>query len=388
MKKRILGVILTMVLSCMPIIANATGDNIEMTTAKITKFETGNMYIFDVEAAVTYENCYVYAAVYGENNALLTVNRVPLQMTGSTAISVVKSENDVLAKVFVWSGEMQPVINVEKIPLISTSTATPTATPTASPTASPTPSPTAEPTPSPTAEPTADPTVSPTPTSDPIVASGTCGNNAVWSLDTDGTLTISGTGNMTNYSRAADVPWYDNREDIKNVVIENGILTIGDYAFSGCKSLMSITIPDSVWVIRQNAFMNCSNLTDIEIPSKVAVIGKAAFANCKAITSITIPNRIASIADMTFLGCSGVESITIPDGVTSIGQYSFMSCKGLTSIIIPDKVTTIDKGAFSNCNSLQTVYYKGSEEQWGEIAVGESNDKLTNAEIVYNYTAE
>ena len=190
------------------------------------------------------------------------------------------------------------------------------------------------------------------------VASGTCGadgDNLTWMLDNEGTLTISGTGDMYSYDYYSKAPWYSRRTSIINVVIEDGVTSIGDYAFCGCSDLRSITIPDSVTGIGQWAFYKCSGLTSITIPDGVTSIGKGAFEGCSSLTSIEIPDSVTSIGSSAFSGCSGLTSIEIPDSVTSIGSSTFNGCSGLTSITIPDGVTSIDYGAFSGCSSVTSV---------------------------------
>lgn len=93
--------------------------------------------------------------------------------------------------------------------------------------------------------------------------SGTCGDNLTWTLDNNGTLTISGTGDMEDYSYSYDVPWYSPRLLIESVVIENGVTSIGSNAFYYCSSLTSVTIPDSVTSIGEYAFHNCINLKNV-----------------------------------------------------------------------------------------------------------------------------
>ena len=143
---------------------------------------------------------------------------------------------------------------------------------------------------------------------------------------------------------------------LKSVTIPNSVTTIGNSAFSGCSSLKSVTIPNSVTSIGDSAFFFCSGLTSINIPNSVTSIGAHAFNSCSGLTSITIPNSVTSIGVAAFLGCSGLTSITIPNSVTSIEWDAFRDCTGLTSVSIGSSVTTIGSRAFADCDSLKDVY--------------------------------
>ncbi len=106
-------------------------------------------------------------------------------------------------------------------------------------------------------------------------------------------------------------------------VIPNGVTSIGDYAFSGCTVLRSVTIPDSVTSIGDSAFRGCDALTSIKIPDSVTSIGDAAFAVCMDLTSITIGNSVTSIGERAFYYCNSLRGITIPGSVTSIAEEAF-----------------------------------------------------------------
>ena len=140
-----------------------------------------------------------------------------------------------------------------------------------------------------------------------------------------------------------------------NLVILNGVTSIGNYAFQNCTGLTSITIPASVTSIGNYAFQACTGLTSITIPDSVTSIGNYAFQDCTGLTSITILAGVTSIGDYTFRNCTGLTSITIPASVTSIGNYAFQDCTGLTSITIPNSVTKISKSAFSGCTNLKSI---------------------------------
>lgn len=152
--------------------------------------------------------------------------------------------------------------------------------------------------------------------------------DVTWSWDDNGTLTISGTGEMEDYSRhvsdtAARTPWRPYDGDIVRVKIENGVTSIGDYSFFGCRRLTNIVIPDSVTRIGGYAFGLCESLTNITIPDGVTSIGYMAFVSCTSLSSITIPDGVTNIEDAAFQNCTRLTSITIPDSVTSIADSAF-----------------------------------------------------------------
>ena len=174
-----------------------------------------------------------------------------------------------------------------------------------------------------------------------VVASGTCGEKLTWTLDSEGTLTISGTGAMTDYSYDSKAPWYSSRSSIKSVTIGNSVTSIGYSAFSGCSSLASVTIPNGVTSIGYSAFYGCSSLA-----------------------SVTIPNGVTSIGNGAFYGCSSLKSVTIPDSVTSIGYSAFEGCSSLASVTIPDSVRSIGNYAFNACSKLKDAAFGGTKEEW------------------------
>ena len=185
------------------------------------------------------------------------------------------------------------------------------------------------------------------------------------------------------------------------------VTTIGDYAFSDCTGLTSVTIPSSVNSIGEEAFRGCTGLTSVTIPTSVTEIGYSAFGGtpwynnqpdgvvyigkvayefkgemasgtainikegtvsisgyafygCTGLTSITIPNSVTSIGEFAFSGCTGLTSVTIPSSVTSIGKSAFSGCTGLTSVTIPNSVTEIGWSAFEGCTALTSVTFNAT----------------------------
>ena len=235
-----------------------------------------------------------------------------------------------------------------------------------------------------------------------------------WELSEDGTLTISGTGDMEDYNSVSygtnddewigsDAPWdgglqqKELKKSIKNIIIKNGVTSIGNVAFNECSNLTSVTIPNSVIKIGKMAFEGCSALTSITIPNSVTYIGNYAFQYCSELSSIVFPNAsncdwgsnvfdntklftgdylylgdclyryngnektatikngIIKILSRAFQDCKTLTSVTIPNSVTSIGSSAFSGCSGLNTITIPNSVTSIGQEAFSGCSALTSI---------------------------------
>ena len=157
-------------------------------------------------------------------------------------------------------------------------------------------------------------------------------------------------------------------KNIELYAIPDSVISIGDRAFSGCRSLSSIVIPNSVNSIGDRAFFGCRSLSCIVIPDSVTNIGEGAFSGCSSLSSIVIPNSVTSIEKGAFYYCSSLSSIVIPDSVTSIGDTTFANCHSLSSIVIPSSVTSIGKCAFSYCRSLSEIVIPSSVTSIGDSA--------------------
>ena len=187
-----------------------------------------------------------------------------------------------------------------------------------------------------------------------------CGENVTWSLNKSGVLTISGTGAMSDYVSENALPWYNRKENIKKIVIHEGVTHIGDYAFYYCNSLSSVTIADSVTSIGNYAFCGCDVLTTLLLPPNIQSIGTSAFDTCLNLTGMTIPEGITRIESRTFQACRSLENVTIPSSVTFIGDE-----------------------AFDDCGMLSKVTYNGSSTEWGNISFGSNNTGLKEATVTF-----
>lgn len=227
---------------------------------------------------------------------------------------------------------------------------------------------------------------------------GNCGlTNAAdltWSLSADGTLTISGTGEMKDYknirdgSGSTDAPWWTYAGQILKVVVVDGVSTIGEYAFGRLPNLTAAEIPASVTVISTGAFLvasalkdititdgetpltiensafsSCSSLETVSLPSRVVSIGRT-FVECTALTSVTLPETVMtghtfSLSSGTFYNCTNLQTINLPEGTKSIPEGVFNGCTSLKELAIPASVTSITDRAFKNLN-LESVTFKGT----------------------------
>lgn len=253
--------------------------------------------------------------------------------------------------------------------------------------------------------------------------SGRCGANLTWTLDALGKLTVIGSGEMYNYDDENNDKW--DKELITGVEIgpgvtsigshcfsycksltmvmtyDDGLATIGDFAFMGCAALRTMTISNSVTTVKQYAFGQCRALEAVVIGTKVSDIGLGAFSQCGSLESIkvegenttydsrgdcnaiihtrtnelvrgcrntVIPNTVTSIENGAFGDCKGLEFVSIPNSVTKVGQGAFGSCADLKTVAIGSSVASIAKYTFMNCLALERVVIGGSVASIGEQA--------------------
>ena len=204
----------------------------------------------------------------------------------------------------------------------------------------------------------------------------------------NGTLTISGTGAMMNFTSSSDfktvnTPWDNNRTSITTLVINEGITRIGDYAFMNFSGITSVTIPESITSLGDEVFGSCTSLSTVNynavnctntglsyvafgsntplqtlnIGNNVKFIPNNLFNHCVSLTSVVIPDNIETIDDWAFGNCANLKSVTIGNKCDSIGIAAFFGCSSLTEITIPEKVRSMGDAVFQSCTSLSTVNY-------------------------------
>lgn len=236
------------------------------------------------------------------------------------------------------------------------------------------------------------------------IASGVV-DNIQWVLDSDGVLTISGTGKMNDWLET-DPDWLSVQENITSVIIENGITYVGAYAFYDLENLKTITLGNSVESINSSAFSQCFSLenfyvnvdnpfftaingnlfssdktelvkyapgkpdTSYSIPYTVTHIGNSAFSRCNNLISVHFTENITSIGDRAFSDCLELRTAYLPDSVTSIGEGAFISCPYLMSVSLGNSLCSIGEYAFSNCSRLSSIEIPSSVEQIGNSAFG------------------
>ena len=220
------------------------------------------------------------------------------------------------------------------------------------------------------------------------LASGKCGDSATWTLDSTGTLTISGTGATYNYDMDDDgnsaAPWCTKAriQRVNKVVVNSGITELGYSMFSNCTQLTSVSLPSGLKRIGSCLFLGCTRLSAITIPSSVTTIESNAFTHCDSITAITLPGGLRTMGDAVCSQMAKLTTATVSGGVTYLSNYAFNDCPSLKTITLPNTVRSIGICAFRYDTALKDVYFNGSVTQWTSIQIaGEGNSVLYNADV-------
>lgn len=195
-------------------------------------------------------------------------------------------------------------------------------------------------------------------TAEAAIIRGDCGDGLTWTLS-DGVLTISGMGFMDDYENSwygssTGAPWGHYIDAIHSVVVGNGVLSIGDYAFQRFTSLTSVSIPTSIINYGIGVFYGCESLTSFTIPYGVRHLPEDMFFSCTALSSVSLPQTIETIGDRAFSYCEGLRSIRLPENLKSIGKNAFAGT-GLRTLTLPDSVTSLGLGCFHLCSDLTQV---------------------------------
>ena len=231
--------------------------------------------------------------------------------------------------------------------------------------------------------------------------SGTTGE-LKWSLS-GGTLRVSGSGAMPNYSDGNMAPWYGSAQAINRIIVEDGVTSVGSLAFYGCSTAVQVSLPSSVETVGDRAFKNCTALTYVSLPRGLTAIGKAAFESCTSLNGIILPESLRTVESNAFERCTSLTGIAIPAGVTRLGmlvfynctaltyaeircpieklpEWFFYGCTNLTAVELPKAVEEIGEQAFHQCENLSTVYYSG--EAAAEIEQTLQGDDATRFAVV------
>lgn len=191
-----------------------------------------------------------------------------------------------------------------------------------------------------------------------VDVNGTCGSNLTWQLFGDGTLEISGSGPMQKFTTA---PWADVQNQIRSIIICDGVTSICDNAFTSLYGLTDISMASSVASIGQKAFQNCTALQEVKLPEGVVSVGNYAFAQCERLVSVEMPSTCIELGTHIFLECSAMKTAK----VFNTGSYMFFFCEKLTDVTIGETVTEIADNAFSYCRAVQMIKLPDSLEKIG-----------------------
>ena len=189
--------------------------------------------------------------------------------------------------------------------------------------------------------------------------SGTTGS-LTWKYDTGTkTLTISGKGDMPNYTWENPAPWEEHNREMLMLVVEEGVINIGDYAFRGARNFISASLPKTVTRIGDYAFAGCWSLPMVTIPAGVTKIGDYAFANCSNLALAPLPAALQEIGTGAFTWCGKLSAVTIPAGVKKIEPTAFSGCRKLSAITLADGNTNyvVVDGVLFNKEKTTLVQY-------------------------------
>lgn len=214
-----------------------------------------------------------------------------------------------------------------------------------------------------------------------------CGENLTWNLDEIGILTISGTGDMYDYSEEP-APWSEYSDIITSITIDYGVTSIGTSAFTGCSNIQQIKIPDSVEHIDPYAFSFCKGLHTIQLPSSLTLISEELFAECDNLKNLSIPDTVTEIGANAFLRCTAFILETLPSGIQRIGAAAFENCGRIENLELPKTLESIGEAAFGG-TIIDKASFDGTLEKWAAIGgdgCGIARDKIDFLEHICNFS--
>ena len=202
-----------------------------------------------------------------------------------------------------------------------------------------------------------------------VATSGTCGaegneSNVTWTFE-NGTLTISGTGAMKNFtanSQKDERPWKDYISSITKGIVAHGVTNVGDRTFYNCLNMASVELADGITSITGGAFENCTSLTSLALPNSLEKFGGNAFKGCTGLTGeLVIPDSVREIKNWAFMNCTSISSVSIGKNVESISESAFEKCQSLKSITFKGKTKTIGLKAFRETSLMSLTLPDGLE---------------------------
>ena len=204
--------------------------------------------------------------------------------------------------------------------------------------------------------------------------SGGCGDGVTWNLE-GGVLTISGSGDMKHYAPNNSAPWQHYADQIRAIRVDQGVTSVGSYAFYGLDKVTTVTLAPSVIQIGKSAFFGCSAMTMLDLGG-VQIIGNSAFEMCSGLMTVRLPNTLQSIGNKAFYCCENLLSITVPSSVSYMGIETFAYCTSLCSATVLASIEKLPLWTFFDCSNLSEVALSSSITAVGESAF-ENCDKLS-----------
>ena len=190
-----------------------------------------------------------------------------------------------------------------------------------------------------------------------------CGENSFWVLSNDGTLSVRGSGAVTDSAYGVQ-----QRSLVSRLVVEDGITSIGDEfnissdSYLGFENISSVALADSVEELPAGMLQGCSSLQKIDLPSGIKAIPDKFLYGCTSLGSVQIPDAVTKIGEESFYGCSSLQSVSFGSSVNTIGAESFAKCASLAAISLPKTVASIGEKAFSETGVVELVFPASVEE--------------------------